>query len=106
MTLHCPPKSTMLDSKLQNDKEWQTCKASCKKICYLYNKPPAINFQYGTAGFRYDAQQLPSTVLRCGMVACLVGMKYNGTTGVMLTASHNKESDNGVKMIAPDGSMI
>ena len=63
---------------------------------------------YGTAGFRDNADALPldSVMFRIG---CLAGIRarYRGLAcGVMITASHNEEHDNGAKIIDPDGSML
>ena len=33
-------------------------------------------------------------------------LKYSATIGVMITASHNPECDNGVKLVDPKGEML
>jgi phosphoacetylglucosamine mutase len=89
-------------------------------------------FRYGTAGFRYPATLLESTMIRMGMLAALrskyhyhnhnhqsnqtnanaistIGSNGNGThhMGLMVTASHNAEPDNGIKLAdAPYGRML
>ena len=45
-------------------------------------------------------------MFRMGIVAGLRGVEVGGGVGVMITASHNPESDNGVKIIDPSGSML
>jgi len=65
-------------------------------------------FHYGTAGFRYEAELLDSTMLRMGMLAALRS-KYHGgkSVGIMVTASHNGHEDNGIKLAdAPRGQML
>lgn len=61
---------------------------------------------YGTAGFRAKAHLLPSTVFRCGGVIALRSMQVGSVTGLMITASHNPEEDNGVKLVEPMGEML
>jgi phosphoacetylglucosamine mutase len=80
-------------------------------------------YAYGTAGFRYAAGLLPPIVVRVGLIMALLlkeqmttidGKERSNTTitsnsnsmGVMITASHNDESYNGLKISNPDGSMI
>ena len=63
---------------------------------------------YGTAGFRYNVDlPLDPIFVRMGLLAVFrsasVGYK---ATGVMITASHNPECDNGVKMVDCDGGML
>lgn len=62
-------------------------------------------FSYGTAGFRTLGSQLERVCFRVGiLVACRAKMKY--LTGVMITGSHNKKDDNGVKIVESDGGMM
>uniref|UniRef100_A0A0M3I418 Phosphoacetylglucosamine mutase n=1 Tax=Ascaris lumbricoides TaxID=6252 RepID=A0A0M3I418_ASCLU len=63
-------------------------------------------FQYGTAGFRADSSLLPFIVYRMGYLAGLRSRFLNKAIGVMITASHNPENDNGVKLIDPKGEML
>ncbi|KAF7131759.1 hypothetical protein RHSIM_Rhsim09G0128800 [Rhododendron simsii] len=68
--------------------------------------PPGVKLSYGTAGFRADATILQSTVFRVGILAALRSLKTQSVIGLMITASHNKVSDNGVKIADPSGGML
>lgn len=65
-----------------------------------------MNFSYGTSGFRADASILASTVYRVGILAALRSIKKRAVIGLMITASHNHVSDNGVKIADPGGEML
>ncbi|KAG6912000.1 hypothetical protein DXG01_000248 [Tephrocybe rancida] len=66
-----------------------------------------IRFSYGTAGFRTLGNTLDSVLFRVGVLAGLRSKKLDGqTVGVMVTASHNPEQDNGVKIVDPRGEML
>lgn len=65
-----------------------------------------VKLSYGTAGFRADASLLSSTVYRVGILAALRSLKTQAVIGLMITASHNKISDNGVKIADPNGGML
>ncbi|CBZ50976.1 gk12616, related [Neospora caninum Liverpool] len=92
---------------------------------------PAIRdrrFNYGTAGFRANAELLPHVVHRCGLLASLLALdqqrraatrrtaeetiRHKGEeaagvyVGCMITASHNPVEDNGVKLVRPDGCLL
>jgi phosphoacetylglucosamine mutase len=63
---------------------------------------------YGTAGFR-DNINLPLDPIfaRMGILACIRSLSNGGkAVGIMVTASHNPECDNGVKMIDSTGGML
>ncbi|KAF0023320.1 hypothetical protein F2P81_023950 [Scophthalmus maximus] len=69
-------------------------------------KPAGLVLQYGTAGFRTNAKQLDHIMFRMGLLATLRSKKTKATIGVMVTASHNPEEDNGLKLIDPMGEMV
>ncbi|TNY22820.1 Phosphoacetylglucosamine mutase [Rhodotorula diobovata] len=70
-------------------------------------RPLNTTFAYGTAGFRANADTLDSTMFRVGLLAALRSKKLAGQhIGVMVTASHNPEQDNGVKLVDPHGEML
>ncbi|KAL2626038.1 hypothetical protein AAZV13_07G087000 [Glycine max] len=68
--------------------------------------PKGVKLSYGTAGFRADASLLQSTVYRVGILAALRSLKTRSVIGLMITASHNKVSDNGVKIADASGGML
>ncbi|KAI5121262.1 hypothetical protein M0805_002307 [Coniferiporia weirii] len=78
-----------------------------KAYADLHPKPSNIQFNYGTAGFRTLGALLESVLFRVGILAALRSKKLDGKTiGVMITASHNPEQDNGVKLVDPRGEML
>ncbi|XP_060207545.1 phosphoacetylglucosamine mutase [Lycium barbarum] len=68
--------------------------------------PKGVKLSYGTAGFRADASLLEATVFRVGILAALRSLKTGSVIGLMITASHNQVSDNGVKVADPSGGML
>uniref|UniRef100_A0A8B9ZP95 Phosphoacetylglucosamine mutase n=1 Tax=Anas zonorhyncha TaxID=75864 RepID=A0A8B9ZP95_9AVES len=77
-----------------------------KKYSALHPKPARLTLQYGTAGFRSKAEQLDHVMFRMGLLAALRSRATGSTIGVMVTASHNPEEDNGVKLVDPLGEML
>lgn len=77
----------------------------CKKSA-LHPKPAELVLQYGTSGFRTKAQDLDHVMFRMGLLAVLRSKCTKCTIGVMVTASHNPEEDNGVKLVDPLGEML
>ncbi|RCI04148.1 Phosphoacetylglucosamine Mutase [Rhizopus stolonifer] len=66
-----------------------------------------FKYTYGTAGFRSNANVLGSVMYKVAILATLRSKKLQGSTiGVMITASHNPEEDNGVKLVDPRGEML
>ena len=65
-------------------------------------------FKYGTAGFRDNHGLLRGVLIRVGVLAALKSRLHEGkkVIGLMVTASHNPECDNGVKIVDFDGGML
>lgn len=71
-----------------------------------FPKPAGVVIGYGTAGFRTRADILPWIMIRIGLLAALRSKVKHACIGAMVTASHNPEHDNGVKLIDPHGEML
>lgn len=67
-----------------------------------------VSYGYGTAGFRARyTEDLHPLFVTVGMIAALRSLSLGGKcVGVMVTASHNEEHDNGVKIVDFDGGML
>jgi phosphoacetylglucosamine mutase len=79
--------------------------AAIGRSCYPKSNKPFLG--YGTAGFRTSAEHLEHVMFRMGVFAALRSKSQNGKAiGVMITASHNPERDNGVKLVDPHGEML
>lgn len=66
-----------------------------------------FRYRYGTSGFRGHHKTLDSVMIRVGFLAALRSLSQKGQAiGIMVTASHNDECDNGVKIIDPSGEMM
>ena len=63
---------------------------------------------YGTAGFRENVSlPLHSVFVKMGVLAALRSRAMGSrSVGLMVTASHNPECDNGVKLVDADGGMM
>uniref|UniRef100_A0A673C7F8 Phosphoacetylglucosamine mutase n=1 Tax=Sphaeramia orbicularis TaxID=375764 RepID=A0A673C7F8_9TELE len=77
-----------------------------EKQSIMHPKPPGLTLHYGTAGLRTNAKHLDHAMFRMGLLATLRSKNTKATIGVMVTASHNPEEDNGLKLIDPMGEMM
>ncbi len=65
-----------------------------------------IKFEYGTSGFRDIGIKMENVVMKCSMIMSIRTRNTGLNCGIMITASHNKAIDNGVKLIDYSGEMI
>jgi phosphoacetylglucosamine mutase len=71
-----------------------------------FTLPAGFKPSYGTAGFRAEASLLESTLFRVGLLTAARSLTLKQHCGIMITASHNPEHDNGVKIVEPSGEML
>lgn len=75
--------------------------------CQRYAKPTGKKFEYGTTGIRTKGDTLESTCYRLAIIGALRSKSLAGKMiGLMVTASHNPEQDNGIKPIDSRGEML
>nr|XP_039270850.1 phosphoacetylglucosamine mutase-like [Styela clava] len=77
-----------------------------RKLSEVHGNPGTSQITYGTAGFRAKANILDHVFFRMGLLAVLRSKFKSATIGLMTTASHNPEEDNGVKLVDPMGEML
>eukprot|EP00917_Polyrhabdina_sp_WS-2016_P028474 GHVP01060780.1.p1 GENE.GHVP01060780.1~~GHVP01060780.1.p1 ORF type:complete len:521 (-),score=84.63 GHVP01060780.1:3-1565(-) len=64
-------------------------------------------YVYGTSGIRENNESLDYASFICGVFGCYLSATSDiGISGVMITASHNPEEDNGLKIVGDNGEMI
>ncbi|CAG9864360.1 unnamed protein product [Phyllotreta striolata] len=88
---------------MSNNNSYRTVYAFARE---MYPKKKDSFLQYGTAGFRTKATELHHVMYRMGLLAVLRARYKRAVCGVMITASHNPEADNGVKIVDPHGEML
>jgi len=62
--------------------------------------------KYGTAGFRGNYEKIIEISYKIGKILCYLTCSKNENFGVMITASHNKYLDNGLKIVDKNGNML
>ena len=65
-----------------------------------------MQLSYGTAGFRYQAQVIIGIAYNIGQSCAVLSHQQQKPIGIMITASHNPYTDNGVKLMYYDGTML
>lgn len=86
--------------------KWKAAKQKDTELYQLLKKDPK-NYTYGTSGFRYDGELMKPVSLRVGIFMDYVSkFYYPDALGVVISASHNQKSDNGLKLINPEGEML
>ena len=61
---------------------------------------------YGTAGFRYNEEIMKKIAFKIGVACAKCSYELSSQLGIMITASHNEYTDNGVKLIMSNGEYI
>ena len=63
-------------------------------------------YKFGTSGFRYKSHILLEIAFRIGQYLSYLSSKNDKYIGVIITASHNHYTDNGVKIINYNGNLL
>jgi len=65
-----------------------------------------VKYAYGTSGFRMNSEYLDIVALRLGFMLSVRSTLLSLPIGLMITASHNKNSDNGFKIADLNGRTL
>ena len=84
----------------------QSMKTKLGEMFQSCTLPQGFKPEYGTAGFRSKADNLDAIVFRCSVLMSMRASIIGKYCGIMITASHNPECDNGVKLVDYNGEMI
>lgn len=80
--------------------------AAFSKFPETLRKPTKVIY-YGTAGYRDSSEHLLNVLCRASLIAYIRSSTFCGKIiGIMITASHNRNTDNGIKIIDHNGDYI
>lgn len=97
-----PKNKTHIEFNQQYEDKLKQLEEYDSKLPYIEKE-----FACGTSGFRYDENELDRVSFRIGIVTSIKSQFYGGLPmGIMITASHNKYTDNGFKIAGIDGENI
>jgi phosphoacetylglucosamine mutase len=63
-------------------------------------------FSYGTSGFRTNDEEIERLTFRAAIVTCILSKFHGIPVGITITASHNKYTDNGLKIASYNGESL
>jgi phosphomannomutase len=64
------------------------------------------NFSYGTSGFRNNEDEMERLSFRAALVTCILSKFHGIPIGIIITGSHNKYTDNGLKISSVNGESL
>lgn len=65
-----------------------------------------MKYRYGTSGFRFKIPLILEATPNIAKTVCLLSAKKNHYMGIMITASHNDHTYNGVKIVDISGELL
>lgn len=65
-----------------------------------------MKYRYGTSGFRFKIPLILEATPNIAKTVCLLSTKKNQYMGIMITASHNDYTYNGVKIVDINGELL
>lgn len=65
-----------------------------------------MKYRYGTSGFRFKIPLILEATPNIANTVCLLSSQKNKYIGIMITASHNDHTFNGVKIIDSNGELL
>ena len=65
-----------------------------------------MKYRYGTSGFRFKIPLILEATPNIANTVCLLSSQKNKYIGIMITASHNDHTFNGVKIVDSTGQLL